>query len=90
MLVVTPGIANLIRENKIFRITSAIQTGAQARHACCWTITCSTCGEGRHDHQGRRPGEVQQRRTTWPSAFAEAERGIFDDQPQSEGGENAA
>ena len=28
----TPGIANLIRENKTFRITSAIQTGAQARH----------------------------------------------------------
>ena len=29
MLVVTPGIANLIRENKTFRITSAIQTGAK-------------------------------------------------------------
>jgi twitching motility protein PilT len=28
-LVVTPGIANLIRENKVFRITSAIQTGAK-------------------------------------------------------------
>ena len=28
-LVVTPGISNLIRENKIFRITSAIQTGAK-------------------------------------------------------------
>ncbi len=28
-LVVTPGIANLIRENKIFRITSEIQTGAK-------------------------------------------------------------
>jgi len=27
MLVITPGIANLIRENKTFRITSAIQTG---------------------------------------------------------------
>ena len=26
---VTPGIANLIRENKIFRITSAIQTGSK-------------------------------------------------------------
>jgi twitching motility protein PilT len=26
---VTPGIANLIRENKIFRISSAIQTGAK-------------------------------------------------------------
>ena len=33
MLVVTPGIANLIRENKTFRITSAIQTGHEARHA---------------------------------------------------------
>ena len=28
-LVVTPGIANLIRENKTFRINSAIQTGAK-------------------------------------------------------------
>jgi twitching motility protein PilT len=28
-LVVTPGVGNLIRENKIFRITSAIQTGAK-------------------------------------------------------------
>lgn len=28
-LVVTPGIANLIRENKTFRITSSIQTGAK-------------------------------------------------------------
>ncbi len=29
VLVVTPGIANLIRENKIFRVTSSIQTGAK-------------------------------------------------------------
>jgi twitching motility protein PilT len=29
MLVVTPGIANLIRENKTYRITSSIQTGAK-------------------------------------------------------------
>lgn len=29
MLVVTPAIANLIRENKIFRVTSSIQTGAK-------------------------------------------------------------
>ncbi|MEM9589574.1 MAG: PilT/PilU family type 4a pilus ATPase [Planctomycetota bacterium] len=28
-LVVTPGISNLIRENKVFRITSAIQTGSK-------------------------------------------------------------
>jgi twitching motility protein PilT len=29
ILIVTPGIANLIRENKVFRIPSAIQTGAK-------------------------------------------------------------
>ena len=29
LLVVTPGIANLIRENKTYRITSSIQTGAK-------------------------------------------------------------
>ncbi|MBI1900589.1 MAG: type IV pilus twitching motility protein PilT [Planctomycetia bacterium] len=29
MLVVTPGIANLIRENKVFRVPSMIQTGAK-------------------------------------------------------------
>jgi len=29
VLIVTPGISNLIRENKIFRITSSIQTGAK-------------------------------------------------------------
>jgi twitching motility protein PilT len=29
LLVVTPAIANLIRENKVFRISSAIQTGAK-------------------------------------------------------------
>jgi len=29
MLVVTPAIANLIRENKTFRINSSIQTGAK-------------------------------------------------------------
>src|SRR6185503_19998548 len=29
VLIVTPGIANLIRENKTFRINSAIQTGAK-------------------------------------------------------------
>jgi twitching motility protein PilT len=28
-LIITPGIANLIRENKVFRINSAIQTGAK-------------------------------------------------------------
>ena len=47
MLVVTPAIANLIRENKTFRINSAIQTGRQARHAAAGRRTCSSCGRKR-------------------------------------------
>ena len=63
MLVVTPAIANLIRENKTFRINSAIQTGAKLRHAACWTITCSACGargssEGRSAGQGQSPDDL--------------------------------
>ena len=43
MLVVTSAIANLIRENKTFRITSSIQTG-QSRACSSWTTTCSNSG----------------------------------------------
>jgi twitching motility protein PilT len=86
-LVVTPGIANLIRENKIFRITSSIQTGA--RHGMCllddyifnlWRQGLIT----KEDGLGKcnTPDELERR-------FAAAERGVFDDQP-GEGGESAA
>ena len=53
MLVVTPAIANLIRENKTFRINSSIQTGRkygmQLLDDCLFTLL-----EGDEDHQGRR------------------------------------
>ena len=86
-LVVTPGIANLIRENKIFRITSSIQTGA--RHGMCllddyifnlWRQGLIT----KEDGLGKCnvPEELERR-------FAAAERGVFDDEP-GDGGENAA
>ncbi len=65
----TPAIANLIRENKTFRITSAIQTGAQARHACCSTTTCSSCGRTGTDHEGRRPRQS----ATTPDELAAAD-----------------
>jgi twitching motility protein PilT len=78
-LVVTPGIANLIRENKIFRITSSIQTGA--RHGMMllddhifnlWRegLITKEAGLGKCNN-----AEELARR------FASAERGIFDDQP---------
>ena len=81
-LVVTPGIANLIRENKIFRITSAIQTGQ--RHGMqllddhlfhLWqegTISKEN-GMGKANY----PEELANR-------IAAAERGIFDDEPDQE------
>jgi len=81
-LVVTPGIANLIRENKIFRITSAIQTGA--KHGMMllddhifslWREGLITKEDGLAKCNG--PDELARR-------FAQAERGIFDDQPQEE------
>jgi twitching motility protein PilT len=86
-LVVTPGIANLIRENKIFRITSSIQTGA--RHGMMllddyifnlWRQGLITKEDGLA--KCNVPEELERR-------FAAAERGVFDDQP-GEGGENAA
>jgi twitching motility protein PilT len=86
-LIVTPGIANLIRENKIFRITSSIQTGA--KHGMMllddhifnlWRDGVITKEDGLAKCNGAE--ELAKR-------FAAAERGIFDDQP-AEGGENAA
>ena len=43
MLVVTPAIANLIRENKTYRIDSSIQTGRK-HGMILWTTACSTSG----------------------------------------------
>lgn len=77
-LIVTPGIANLIRENKIFRITSSIQTGA--KHGMqllddnmfkLWEDEKIT----KEDAAGKAnvPEELLRR-------IANAERGLFDDE----------
>src|SRR5687767_11039615 len=81
-LVVTPGIANLIRENKIFRITSAIQTGSKYGMQLLddhlfhhWRKEIVT----KEDvlAKANSPDDLAKR-------IAAAERGIFDDQPQGE------
>jgi twitching motility protein PilT len=77
ILVVTPGIANLIRENKTFRITSSIQTGA--RHGMqllddhlfrLWRE--EKCTKQDVLAKANVPEEVARR-------IANAERGLFDD-----------
>jgi twitching motility protein PilT len=81
-LIVTPGIANLIRENKIFRITSAIQTGS--KHGMqllddhlfhLWRKELVTKEDALT--KSNIPEELAKR-------FAQAERGIFDE-PGGEG-----
>jgi twitching motility protein PilT len=78
-LVVTSGIANLIRENKIFRITSQIQTGAKYGMQLL----------DDHIYKLWREGLVTQEdclakcnnADELAARFAAAERGIFDDEP---------
>ena len=70
MLVVTPGIANLIRENKTFRITSAIQTGAKFGMQLLDDHLFNLWHEEKVD-QGRRARQVPTTPTTWPSGIAQ-------------------
>jgi twitching motility protein PilT len=86
MLVVTPAIGNLVRENKTFRITSAIQTGGKLGMQLL------------DDHMFKlwREGIVEKKeilfRANAPdemaTKIARAERGLFDDDEQ--GGGNGA
>jgi len=83
-LVVTPGIANLIRENKIFRITSSIQTGSRHGMQLLDDHIFNLWRQGLIDKENglgkcNSPEELERR-------FAAAERGVFDDQPDEEGG----
>ena len=79
MLVVTPAIGNLIRENKTFRITSAIQTGAKFGMILMDDSLFSLwrdgkCRQGGGAGQGPQPGRAGNLR------IAKAERGIFEDE----------
>lgn len=84
VLVVTPGIANLIRENKIFRITSQIQTGAKWGMQLLDDHIFKSWQEGlvtKEDAISKcnQPEDLAKR-------FAAAERGMFDDDQGDEQG----
>ena len=82
MLVVTPAIANLIRENKTFRITSSIQTGQKLGMQLL------------DDHMFKlwRQGIVEKKEILFKAnnpdelatRIAKAERGIFEDDDEDE------
>jgi twitching motility protein PilT len=77
-LVVTPGIANLIRENKTFRITSSIQTGAKLGMKLMDDALFKLWREEKvtqEDAMGKSndPEELAKR-------IAKAKQGIFDDE----------
>ncbi|HEX7378647.1 MAG TPA: type IV pilus twitching motility protein PilT [Pirellulales bacterium] len=83
MLVVTPAIANLIRENKTFRINSSIQTGAK------FGMQLLDDHMFRHWREGLVSKEEVMIKAAKPddlaARIARAERGLFDD---DEGGED--
>lgn len=88
MLVITPAIANLIRENKTFRITSAIQTGAKYGMQLLDDHLFNLWRQNvisREDAQAKsnKPEEMQLR-------MIKAEKGIFDDVEAQDGRKKSA
>jgi twitching motility protein PilT len=84
VLVVTPGIANLIRENKTFRINSAIQTGAKygmnlMDDALFNLWRDNLCSVEDVLSKSHRPDDLAKR-------IVNARRGVFDDPRQDEEG----
>ncbi len=82
MLVVTPAIANLIRENKTYRINRRSRRGASS--ACsCSTTRCSTSGKTACVEEqdivmkSNHPGELKAR-------LERAKRGLFDDDAEED------
>ncbi|MGA2616704.1 MAG: type IV pilus twitching motility protein PilT [Thermoguttaceae bacterium] len=90
MLVVTPAIANLIRENKTFRITSAIQTGQKLGMQLLDDHMFKLWRQGIVDKKeilfrANNPDDLGMR-------VAKAEKGIFEDEEEVRraGGDKAA
>ncbi|MHB1035803.1 MAG: type IV pilus twitching motility protein PilT [Pirellulales bacterium] len=83
MLVVTPAIANLIRENKTFRITSSIQTGAKYGMRLLDDDLFNLWRSGKVEKE-----EVllkAQKREDLLARIARAEQGIFEDEEDAKG-----
>jgi twitching motility protein PilT len=82
ILVVTPGIANLIRENKTFRIGSAIQTGAKFGMQLMDDSLFNLWRDGKVEiedilSKAHRPDDLAKR-------IVNARRGVEDEKPEDD------
>jgi twitching motility protein PilT len=82
VLVVTPGIANLIRENKTFRIGSAIQTGAKFGMQLMDDSLYNLWRDGKVEiedilSKAHRPDDLAKR-------IVNARRGVEDEKPEDD------
>jgi twitching motility protein PilT len=82
MLVVTPAIANLIRENKTYRINSSIQTGRKYGMQLLDDALFNIWRNGLVEEQdiimkANHPGELKAR-------LERAKRGLFDEEPDED------
>jgi twitching motility protein PilT len=87
MLVITPAIANLIRENKVFRIDSSIQTGKKHGMILLDDSLFDLWRRGLVDEEeailkARKANELRQR-------IARAKKGLLDEEEPSGDGEPA-
>src|SRR5947209_573599 len=82
MMVVTPAIANLIRENKVYRIDSSIQTGRKHGMFLLDESLFKHWRAGLIDKEeallkANKPAELA-------AKIAQAERGVYDDEDEGE------
>lgn len=82
MLVVTPAVANLIRENKTYRIDSMIQTGRKYGMILMDDSLYNLWRQGLVDEheiifKARKPNELRQR-------IENAKKGIFEEEPEEQ------
>ena len=83
MMVVTPAIQNLIRENKTYRIDSSIQTGRKDGMFLL-DEACSSCGATALCEKEEVPAASPASRPNWPPSIAQAERGDLDEDEEDE------
>jgi twitching motility protein PilT len=86
MMVVTPAIRNLVRENKVYRIDSSIQTGRKHGMFLLDESLFRLWKEGLCDKEevllkSSRPSELA-------AKIAQAERGLYDEDEEGGGGED--
>ena len=78
MMVVTPAIPNLIRENKTYRIDSSHPDRPQARHVPARRQPVQAVA-GRPGREGRGAAASRASRPSWPPRSRQAERGLDDE-----------